>query len=118
MLDQQQTAVPVPLAPPATGRSFPLGSTLVDGGANFSLFSRSAASIELLFFDRVADARPSRVIAIDPFVNRTYHYWHVFVPGVASRPDLRIPGIRAVRAYIEVSGSIHPSCYWTRTVER
>ena len=92
MLDQQQTAVPVPLAPPATGRSFPLGSTLVDGGANFSLFSRSAASIELLFFDRVADARPSRVIAIDPFVNRTYHYWHVFVPGVQAG---QIYGFRA-----------------------
>ncbi len=28
------------------------------------------------------DARPSRVIPIDPFANRTYHYWHVFVPGV------------------------------------
>ena len=38
--------------------------------------------IELLFFDRVDDARPSRVIPIDPFANRTYHYWHVFVPGV------------------------------------
>ena len=28
------------------------------------------------------DARPSRVIPIDPLENRTYHYWHVFVPGV------------------------------------
>ena len=70
------------LTPAATGRSFPIGATLVDGGANFSLFSRSAAGIELLFFDRVDDARPSRVIPIDPFVSRTYHYWHVFVPGV------------------------------------
>ena len=26
--------------------------------------------------------RPSRVIRIDPATNRTYHYWHVFVPGV------------------------------------
>ena len=25
-------------------------------------------------------ARPSRVIPIDPVANRTYHYWHVFVP--------------------------------------
>ena len=24
---------------------------------------------------------PARVISIDPATNRTYHYWHVFVPG-------------------------------------
>ncbi|WP_245632339.1 hypothetical protein [Edaphobacter aggregans] len=60
----------------------PIGATLVSGGANFSVFSRSAERIELLFFDRVEDARPSRVIPIDPFTNRTYHYWHVFGPGV------------------------------------
>ena len=71
-----------PLPAPATGRSSPIGATLVSGGANFSVFSRSAARIELLFFDRVDDSRPSRVIPIDPFANRTYHYWHVFVPGV------------------------------------
>ncbi|HET8549644.1 MAG TPA: isoamylase, partial [Bryobacteraceae bacterium] len=64
------------------GRSHPLGATLVAGGANFSVFSRSADSIELLFFDRVDDSRPSRVIPIDPLTNRTYHYWHVLVPGV------------------------------------
>ena len=34
-----------------TGRSFPLGATLVDGGANFSVFSRTAECIELLLFD-------------------------------------------------------------------
>ena len=71
-----------PLSVPTTGRSLPIGATLVSGGANFSVFSRSAERIELLFFDRVEDVRPSRVIPIDPFTNRTYHYWHVFVPGV------------------------------------
>ena len=38
--------------------------------------------MELLFFDREDDAQPARVIPIDPVANRTYHYWHVFVPGV------------------------------------
>jgi glycogen operon protein len=38
----------------------------------------------LLFFDRVDDAKPSRVIYLDPRTNRTYHYWHVFVPGVTA----------------------------------
>ncbi len=70
------------LTAPATGRSFPIGATLINGGTNFSIFSRTAASIELLLFDNVDDARPSCVIPIDPLANRTYHYWHVFVPGV------------------------------------
>src|SRR5215475_858970 len=66
------------------GRSSPLGATVVDGGVNFSLFSRTATGVELLFFDREEDATPSRVVVIDPVTNRTYHYWHVFVPGVRS----------------------------------
>ncbi|HXJ37734.1 MAG TPA: hypothetical protein VNH18_00575, partial [Bryobacteraceae bacterium] len=67
---------------PHIGRSAPLGATVSCGGANFSLYSRDASGIELLFFDREDDGRPARVIALDPSVNRTYHYWHVFVPGV------------------------------------
>jgi glycogen operon protein len=66
----------------AIGRSSPIGATPRGGGVNFSVFSRSATGVELLFFDGVDDSRPSRVIAIDPASNRTYHYWHVFVPGV------------------------------------
>jgi isoamylase len=80
--NEERTVVGTPLAAPTTGRSFPIGAMLAPGGANFSIFSRSAARIELVFFDQVEDARPSRVIPIDPFVSRTYHYWHVFVPGV------------------------------------
>jgi len=81
-----------PAAAPATGRSTPIGATLTAGGANFSVFSRSASRIELLFFDRVDDARPARVIPIDPCRNRTYHYWHVFVPHVRAG---QIYGFRA-----------------------
>ena len=64
------------------GRSAPLGATVVQGGVNFSVFSRSASGVELLLFDREDDARPARVLRIDPAANRTYHYWHVFVPGI------------------------------------
>jgi isoamylase len=67
---------------PTPGSAYPLGATLSSGGANFSLFSRSASRVELLFFDRAHDARPSRVIPIDAATGRTYHYWHVFVPEV------------------------------------
>jgi isoamylase len=65
-----------------TGRSSPLGATVCDGGTNFSVYSREASAVELLFFDREDDARPERVIRVDPTTNRSYHYWHVFVPGV------------------------------------
>ena len=64
------------------GRSCPLGATLFADGANFSVYSKYAKWIHLLLFDRVDEARPKRVISIDPATNRTYHYWHIFVPGV------------------------------------
>src|SRR5262249_5424319 len=68
--------------PNIIGRSSPLGATVVDGGVNFSLFSRTASGVQLLFFDHEVDAIPSRVVGLDPVTNRTYHYWHVLVPGV------------------------------------
>jgi glycogen operon protein len=55
---------------------------VADGGVGFCLFSRTATAVELLLFDREDDAKPSRVVPIDPATNRTYHYWHTFVPGV------------------------------------
>src|SRR6478735_620293 len=66
----------------SAGRSHPLGATPLPGGVNFSIYSRDASSVELLLFDREDDGRPARVIPIDPAANRTYHYWHMFVPDV------------------------------------
>jgi glycogen operon protein len=65
-----------------TGSAAPLGATVTSEGVNFSLFSRTATGVELLLFDQIDDGRPSRVIPLDPIVNRTYHYWHSFVPEV------------------------------------
>src|SRR5690348_15442621 len=64
------------------GQSYPLGATLLAGGAHFSVYSRHASEIELLFFDHEGDNRAARVIRLDAAANRTYHYWHVFVPGI------------------------------------
>jgi glycogen operon protein len=64
------------------GRSFPLGAAVSQGGINFSVFSKNATGVELLLFHNTDDARPERAIRLDPATNRTYHYWHVFVPGV------------------------------------
>src|ERR1051325_8665781 len=70
------------VAPHATGQSFPLGATVVSGGVNFSVFSRQAAQVDLLLFEDAEAVHPTRVMALDPRTHRTYHYWHVFVPGI------------------------------------
>src|SRR6516165_8450981 len=64
------------------GQSFPLGATLNGVGANFSVFAKHSTAAQLLLFNHVDDGEPSRVINLDPHTNRTYHYWHAFVPGI------------------------------------
>jgi isoamylase len=83
VLDQSGVEKMSPLADRAqsAGQSSPLGATIFPEGVNFSVFSRGASLVELLLFDEEDDAQP-RVITIDPAANRTYHYWHTFVPGV------------------------------------
>jgi isoamylase len=81
---EQQAQPLAPMLAAKVGSSSPVGATVSPGGVDFSLFSRKATSVELLFFDHEDDAQPSVVIDIDPETNRTYHYWHVFVPGIKS----------------------------------
>jgi glycogen operon protein len=77
------------------GYSFPLGATIRAGGVNFCLYSKSATAIDLLLFAAPDAPKPERVIALEPLVHRTFHYWHVFVAGVE-------PGqVYAYRAYGE-----------------
>jgi isoamylase len=68
--------------PTLAGEASPLGATVTKEGVNFSLFSRTATGVELLFFDYIDDGKPSRVISLDPVANRTYYYWHTFLPKV------------------------------------
>ena len=82
------------------GKSFPLGATLVAGGANFSVFSKHASAVQLLLFDGVDDDRPSRVIDLDPQV-RTYYYWHTHIPGL--KPG-QLYGYRAHGPYAPEKG--------------
>ena len=65
-----------------TGQSAPVGATPTREGVNFSIFSRHASGVDLLFFEQEDDSQPTRVISLDPSVNRTYYYWRVFVPEV------------------------------------
>ena len=64
------------------GSSSPLGATVYPAGVNFSVFSKNATRIDLLLFDNENQARPAKVVVLDPRRHRIYHYWHVFVSGL------------------------------------
>lgn len=66
------------------GATSPLGATVCPGGVNFSVFARDCTGIELLLFDHADDGAASRIIPLDPRYNRTYHYWHIFVPDIGA----------------------------------
>ena len=67
-----------------SGTCFPLGATVRQGGVNFSVFSKNCAAMHLLLFDRHDSPRPARVIPLDPLHNKTFYYWHVFVPNIGA----------------------------------
>jgi isoamylase len=75
------------------GQSAPLGAAVMNGGVNFSVYSRDATLVELLLYNHESDRQPSQVIALDPHRHRTYHYWHAFVA------DLKPGQIYAYRAH-------------------
>lgn len=66
------------------GKSFPLGASVENGGVNFSIYAKHADAVELLLFGDAEDPVPSRTILLEPRQNRTYHYWHVFVPEIGA----------------------------------
>jgi isoamylase len=66
------------------GRAFPLGATPDTDGVNFSIFSYHSTAMDLLLFDSPDNAEPAQVIHLDPDRNRSFYYWHVYVPGLKS----------------------------------
>ena len=80
------------------GTTAPLGATVSPGGVNFSVYSKHASRVDLLFFDSADAATPSRTIPVD---RRAYHYWHVFVPGAGAG---QIYGYRAHGPFVPADG--------------
>ncbi len=66
------------------GDSYPLGATVRDGGVNFCLYAQGAINVALLLFETADSPQPHRVVQLDPGVNHTFHYWHVFVAGLGA----------------------------------
>jgi isoamylase len=74
---------PLPVSYPVEkGHPHPLGATVQPDGVNFSVFSEHATGIDLLLFSAHDSPQPSQVIRLDPRVNKTFHFWHVFVRGL------------------------------------
>jgi isoamylase len=64
------------------GSAHPLGAVLDKNGVNFSIFSENATSVKLLLFDKHDAPEPIQVIELDPKINKTFHFWHVYVKGL------------------------------------
>ena len=65
-----------------SGESYPLGATVTEKGVNFCLFSKNAQQVELLLFDEKDQLQPTHQIKLDPELNKTFYYWHCFIPGL------------------------------------
>ena len=61
------------------GSPYPPGSTPTADGINFALFSKYATGVELLLFNRESDIEPVAVIYLDPEVNKTFFFWHIYL---------------------------------------
>lgn len=61
------------------GSRYPLGSRAYPHGVNFSIVSRAATHVELRLYEAHDSLEPFQTIELDPELNRTYIYWHVFV---------------------------------------
>ena len=64
------------------GSPHPVGATADSHGVNFSLFSGNASGVELLLFHRHDDVEPFKTVQLDLRVNKTFHFWHVYVRGL------------------------------------
>src|SRR6476469_6287727 len=78
----EQTRQATTLSAAVVGRSAPLGAIVGSGGLIFSLYTRGASRVVVLFVDRQDSVDPCRVITLDGEINRTDHYWHCLIPGV------------------------------------
>jgi len=58
-----------------------VGATVDADGVNFSLFSGNATGLELYLFQGLMMWNPSGH-PVRSFVNKTFHFWHVYVRGL------------------------------------
>jgi len=62
----------------SSGKYYPLGAALYEGGVNFAVYSQNAVEVFLLLFDK-PDGEPTDIIKLE---NRTKYIWYAFVHGL------------------------------------
>ncbi|MBS3964941.1 MAG: glycogen debranching protein GlgX [Methylomonas sp.] len=82
-----------------SGKPYPHGARLSDGGVNFSIPSRYATSVDLLLFTHSDSAEPFQVIRLDKNRHHTFFSWHVFVEALPANTwyAWRVDGFRMER---------------------
>ena len=86
------------------GKALPLGSTRLEEGVNYSIFSQHATHVHLALFVP-GKATPAHEFELDPERNRTGQVWHIWVGGLqpnieyAWRMDMQPNPNRLVHRY-------------------
>ena len=71
-------AIP-PLYATRPGSHVSPGAVADAGGVNFCIFARDATAAELRLYESADSDEPLQSIVLDPDVNRTFFFWHVYV---------------------------------------
>ncbi|MDR3237286.1 MAG: glycogen debranching protein GlgX [Spirochaetia bacterium] len=66
----------------APGFPSPLGANAFNGGVQFAVFSRHAASVHLVIFEGNEQDSPYYEVQLDPEANKTGDIWHIWVGGI------------------------------------
>ena len=70
------------------GQRYPAGASAGEEGTNFCIFSRHATAVQLLLYEKPDSSHPFQLIDLDPVVNRTFFFWHVFVEGMTGQENI------------------------------
>ncbi|MCW8994678.1 MAG: glycogen debranching protein GlgX [Psychromonas sp.] len=62
------------------GKTHPIGATVEKEGVNFCLYcDERVTAVELLLFALHDDVEPYEIIQLDPLINRSFYFWHIFI---------------------------------------
>lgn len=68
--------------PTKSGFPQPFGTSKLDNGINFALFSQAAARVTLVLFSADSKSIVSK-FKLDPLVNKTGDVWHILIEGIS-----------------------------------
>ena len=72
----------------SNGHRYPSGATASKDGTNFCLFCRHATAVQLVLYENPDSTESFQVIDLDPGVNRTFYFWHIFLEGMTGEENI------------------------------